>query len=90
MRENHEKHEKRWMSVSVPCLLLVGMVFLAAGCGKKSGPEESSQKGGKSAGRLAIDGFTGRQAVKSGQKARKTIEDVSRKKGNDLEDVLGK
>ena len=76
----------------VPLLILAGLLLSLPGC-KDAGPggkKKAEEKGGKSTGRLVIDGFTGRQAVESGQKARKTIEDVSRKKGDDLEDVLGK
>ncbi|NQT94320.1 MAG: hypothetical protein HQ559_16290 [Lentisphaerae bacterium] len=76
---------------NIALLALAGLLGLPAGC-KDAGSDgkNAAQKGEKSTGRLVIDGFTGRQAVESGKKARKTIEAVSRKKGQDLDDVFGK
>lgn len=75
---------------TIPLLALSGLLLLPGCKDAGSGGKNAAKKGEKSTGRLVIDGLTGKQAVESGKKARKTIENVSRKKGDDLDDVLGK
>ena len=72
------------------------MVLLAAGCGPASKPEAANTpppaaptQAEQSTAALVVDGITGRGAVSASQRARRTIEAVSKEKNKDLKDAIG-
>ena len=67
-------------------LLIIGLCFFS-GCSKADKKDETGEK---STTQTVIDGFTGRTAVNSGQKAKETIEKVSAQKNDDLNEIWGK
>ena len=73
-------------------IIFVSILLLLVGCSKeqKTGKDSEINPDNKSTALTLIDGFTGRTAVRSGQKARATIENVSSNKQQDLEEILGK
>jgi hypothetical protein len=78
-------------------LVLAGAIAAAvaaavAGCGGDTSSDKQSSSSSSSSetstARLAIDGLTGRQAVRTGKQARKTIENISQKQRDNLNEVL--
>ena len=77
-------------------LLIIFIATAMLGCrppaGKKKAAAKSKPKptpARKSTMQTAVDGFTGRTAVKSGRKAQNQIREISAKKDEDLDEVLG-
>jgi len=71
-------------------ILMLMVVLWAAGCAKTEdeGTPTAEVKTEPSAAQTLVDGFTGRTAVRAGEKARATIEKVSQEKNEMLDEVL--
>ena len=74
-------------------LLIISLLMV--GCSKqpesteKPEPKPEPKPAEKSTAQTAIDGFTGRTAVRAGQKAEKDLRAISAKKDEQLSEVLG-
>lgn len=71
--------------------VLVMVIGLAAGCSRSessSTEDKPADSGIKADMKLAVEGFTGKTAVKNGRKAMDTIEKVSAQKNDDLNEVM--
>ena len=68
-------------------------LLIVAGCGKQPATQAESQPQQNESVRgnaeLLVDGLTGRQAVRSGKKAMSEIQDISKKKNQELNETLG-
>ena len=62
---------------------------LLCGCSdeKRTASKKPERKQGSTA-QTMVDGLTGRAAVRSGNQARRTIEDISAKQRNDLNEIV--
>jgi hypothetical protein len=88
--ENRPKVSERRYMKRVLCVTLVGI--LLCGCAKPSGKQTAKANvpaKKESSAQTLINGFTGRQAVKSGKKASGTIKAVSAEQNKDLNEVMG-
>ena len=75
--------------MKVAIVLLVAI--MAAACSKEPAQADSKAKAPKkppSTAKQAIDGFTGKTAVKQGKMAQKQLIDISTKKNSELDEVL--
>lgn len=70
--------------------MILATVILVAGCSQKPNAETKADATPKppSTAQQAIDGFTGRTAVKQGKKAQQQITDISAKENKDLDEVM--
>ena len=76
-------------------MLIPLLIVLLAGCGKNQGtsapaPAKQGSTNEKSTLQTVVDGFTGKTAVDAGQRAKRQLQEVSRKENQELEEALGK
>lgn len=68
-------------------VMLLG-VLLSAGCTKTESPGKGEAAREPSVAQTVVDGVTGRNAVRAGEKARATIEKVSKEQKQMLDEIL--
>jgi hypothetical protein len=76
------------MIMKVAAVLLIAV--LAAACSKEPTAADAKPAAPKapSTVKQALDGFTGKTAVKQGKRAQKQIIDISAKKNSELDEVM--
>ncbi len=70
-------------------ILLIALSFII-GCGQsKKSPQKPKPQKSKSTLNTVVDGVTGRTAVNAGKKAKDQIESISKKRNDELNEVMG-
>ena len=70
-------------------ILTITFITFCSGCGQSKTKEAKPKPQGKSTFNTVIDGATGKTAVDAGKKAKEQIEAISKKRNNDLNEIMG-